>query len=325
MLGAERLLADRQRPLEERPRRCIGRERPCRYRPSRFRRYARARFRPVGGAAVAADQIERERVEPPRARPGARVVEDVSRIDRRHRLDESPPRRLGRLALPPPRRDRAHQPMQPDRLGRDRRVALVGDRLAVDEREGAQRRDRLVEPVARELRRQRLAEFLARLGEQEQRDRLGREQRRIDDQRLGGGMQLGGFVDGEGERLRDRQAAVIFGGRVFGRVEQPRGRGLEPLAIFGERDAEPLAIGRRLLMRERQAAQRLRQRLGLGALLVASRAGDEVVRADLLRPDADFDQRGDSAPRRRVRRDERARRAAGRQIGLRLAASTALS
>ena len=194
------------------------------------------------------------------------------------------------------RRCDAHQPMQPDRLRRHRRITLIGDRLAVDERKGAQRRDRLVQPVVRELRGQRLAELFARLGEQKQRDRFGREQRGIDDQRLGGGMQLGGFVDGEGERLRDRQAAMIVCGRVFGRVEQPRGRGLEPLAIVGKRDAEALAIGRRLLMREGQAAQRFRERLGLRPLLVASRAGDEVVRPDLLGPDADFHGGGDPAP-----------------------------
>ena len=81
--------------------------------------------------------------------------------------------------------------MQTDRLGHDRRVALIGNRLAIDERERPQRGNRLIQPVAREQRRQRLAELLPRLGEQEQRDRLGREQRSVDDQRLGGGMELG--------------------------------------------------------------------------------------------------------------------------------------
>jgi hypothetical protein len=141
--------------------------------------------------------------------------------------------------------------VQPDSIRRHQRIALVGDSLAVDEREGAQRRHRLVQSVVRDLRRQRLAECFARLGEQEQRDRFRREQCCIGDQRFGGGMQLGGFVDGEGERLRDRQSAMIACGRVFRCVEQPPGRGIEPLAIVGQRDAEPLAIGRRLLMRER--------------------------------------------------------------------------
>ena len=50
---------------------------------------------------------------------------------------------------------------------------------------------------------------------------------------------------------------MVFRGRVFVRIEQPRGRGLEPLAIFGKRDAEALAIGGRLFVSERQPAERL--------------------------------------------------------------------
>ena len=52
---------------------------------------------------------------------------------------------------------------------RDCRVALVGDRLAVDQGEGAQRRHGLVEAVAFERGRERRAEFLPRLGKQKQR------------------------------------------------------------------------------------------------------------------------------------------------------------
>ena len=120
--------------------------------------------------------------------------------------------------------------MQPDRLCRYRRIALIGDRFAIDEREGPQGRDRLVEPVVRKLRRQRLAELLPPFGEQEKRNRFGRKQRSVDDQRLGGGMQLGSFVDGEGERLRDRQAVVIFG------------RGVS----FAHRAAAPASVSNRL-------------------------------------------------------------------------------
>ena len=206
--------------------------------------------RPLGGGSGPGDEIERERVEPPRARPGARIVVHLARIDRRHRLDQNPPACLGRFARRRARRHRPHQPMQPDRLGRDRRIALVDDRLAVDEREGAQRRDRLVEPVVRELGRQRLAEFLPPLGEQEQRDRLGREQRRVDDQRLGGGMQLGGFVDGEREGLRDRQPVVILERRVLFGVEQLSASPRSRLAVVGEaryraaRNRRPPARGR---------------------------------------------------------------------------------
>jgi hypothetical protein len=54
----------------------------------------------------------------------------------------------------------------------DLRVALVGDRLAVEERKGPQRRHGLVETVAGQRRSERLAEFFASLGKQEQRDRL---------------------------------------------------------------------------------------------------------------------------------------------------------
>ena len=104
--------------------------------------------------------------------------------------------------------------MQADAVGRDRRIALVRDCLAIDQREGAQRRHRLVEAVVGERRRERLAEFFARLGEQEQRDRLGRQQRGVDDQRLGGGMQLRRLLDGEREGLRHRQPVVILGRRV---------------------------------------------------------------------------------------------------------------
>jgi hypothetical protein len=206
--------------------------------------------------------------------------------------------------------------MQPDRVGRYRRVALVHDGLAIDEREGPERRQSLVKPVVRELRRQRLAEFVPPLGEQEQRDRLGREQRRADDQRLGGRMQLRGPVDGEGEGFRDRQMVLIFARRVLFRIQQFRRRRLQPACVFGERHLEPLAIGRRLFVRQRQAAERQRQRLRLSALLVASGAGDEIVRADSAGPDADFDRGGDSAPGVGVRGNEHAGRAAGRQIGL---------
>jgi hypothetical protein len=50
---------------------------------------------------------------------------------------------------------------------------------------------------------------------------------------------------------------MIVGGRIFGRVEQPRGRAFEALAVIAERDAKSIAIGCRLLMRERQTAERL--------------------------------------------------------------------
>jgi hypothetical protein len=58
--------------------------------------------------------------------------------------------------------------MQADRVGRDRRVALVDDRFAVDQGEGAQCRHGLVELlVLDEQRGQRFAEIFPRFGKQE--------------------------------------------------------------------------------------------------------------------------------------------------------------
>jgi hypothetical protein len=104
-------------------------------------------------------------------------------------------------------------------------------------------------------------------------------------------MQLGCVVDGEGERLRHRHAIVVLGRRMFRIIKIAHGRGGEAAAVFGERNVEPLAIGRRLLVRERQAAERLRQESRVGALAFAARAGDKVVGAGLLGPDPYFDRR----------------------------------
>src|ERR1700722_11050694 len=113
-------------------------------------------------------------VKAPSAGPYSRVAEDVSGINPRQRLDESSPRCFDSLTLSALRGGDAHQPMQLNRLRRDGWIALVGDCLSVDEREGAQRRDSFVEPFVGELRRQRLAELLACVGEQKQRDWLCR-------------------------------------------------------------------------------------------------------------------------------------------------------
>ena len=56
--------------------------------------------------------------------------------------------------------------MQHDAVGRDRKIAFVGDRLAIDQSEGAQRRHGFVEAVAFERGRDRHAEFLPRLSKQ---------------------------------------------------------------------------------------------------------------------------------------------------------------
>ena len=90
---------------------------------------------PVG--MLATDQRQRERIQPPRAWPGRRIVEAVGRINRRHA-----PRRARAAPLPAPRppprrRDLTHQPVQADAVGRHRGLALIRDRLAVEERESS--------------------------------------------------------------------------------------------------------------------------------------------------------------------------------------------
>ena len=65
-------------------------------------------------------------------------------------------------------------------------------------------------------------------------DRLPRQQRGVDDQWLGGGVQLGCFLDGECESLRYRQTIVIFGRRMVRVVEQAHRRSLEALAVVGK-------------------------------------------------------------------------------------------
>jgi hypothetical protein len=111
-----------------------------------------------------------------------------ARIDHRQRLDKNPASLLGDFALKALGRHCPHQPVQLDRLGCYRRITFVGDCFPIDEGEVAQRSNRLVQSLALKLRRQRLAELLARLGEKEQWNCHGREQRRIRDQWLGGGM-----------------------------------------------------------------------------------------------------------------------------------------
>jgi hypothetical protein len=68
---------------------------------------------------------------------------------------------------------------------RDRGIALVYNRLAINQGECAKGRHCLVEAIARKLHDQRLAELLPRLSENEQRYRLGRQQCCMHNQRLG--------------------------------------------------------------------------------------------------------------------------------------------
>ena len=137
----------------------------------------------------------------------------------------------------------------------------------------------------------------------------------MDDQHFGGGMQFRRFVDRQGKGLRHRQPVVVFGRRVMPGIEQPRRRRGETSGVFGEPDFQPLAIGRRLLMRQWQPAQRLGQILGRLALRAAAGARDQELGADLLGPDPDLDRLGQPAPGIGVRGDQHPRRPAARQIG----------
>src|ERR1700719_161736 len=110
--------------------------------------------------------------------------------------------------------------MQAKAIGRDCRVALVHDGLAINQRKSAKRRHSLVEAVTRERRDEWFAESLTSLGEQEQRNGLRSQQRSVDDQRLGTGMQLGSLLYGEGKRLRYGHAIVVFSGCTGGVIEQ---------------------------------------------------------------------------------------------------------
>jgi hypothetical protein len=74
--------------------------------------------------------------------------------------------------------------------------------------------------VAGERSRQRLAEFLQRFGKQKERDRFRRQQGGVDDQGLGGGVELGRLLDGEREGFRHRPPVVILARRIARGVEQ---------------------------------------------------------------------------------------------------------
>src|SRR5262249_35675519 len=66
--------------------------------------------------------------------------------------------------------------------------------------------------------------------------------------------------------------------------------------ILDKRNVEPLAIGSGLLVRERQTAERFRQDFSCVTLRMSSRACDQVICANFLPPNADFDWLSDAAP-----------------------------
>ena len=57
---------------------------------------------------VVIDQRRCQRVEPPRPRPGVRIVENPIGIDCRHRFHERPPRMFARFTLAPRLRHPVH-------------------------------------------------------------------------------------------------------------------------------------------------------------------------------------------------------------------------
>jgi hypothetical protein len=72
------------------------------------------------------------------------------------------------------------------------------------------------------------------LCKQKQRYRLRGQQRGVEDQRLGGPMQLRRLVNGEGERPRYGQSILILGRRMARIIEQSHRGRLETLAVVGE-------------------------------------------------------------------------------------------
>jgi hypothetical protein len=128
-------------------------------------------------------------------------------------------------------------------------------------------------------------------------------------------MKLASLVDRQFQCLRYRRPVVVFGGRGTPIVEHSRRCCFETVEVIGDRDLESLTIGRRLFVSERQSTKRLGQHLGHFAFPVAAGSGDQIVGANLLGPEADFDRFGDAAPAGRVRCDQDTRRAASRQVG----------
>ena len=126
--------------------------------------------------------------------------------------------------------------------------------------------------------------MFARLLEHKQWDWFRRQQCGVNDQRLGCTVKLSGLIDGEREGLRHRQPIMILRWCIARVVEQSRRRDFKSTAVVDQGHFEPLAIGGRLLVRERQAAQRLRQSLGCRTLACSAGTGDQVIGADVVWP-----------------------------------------
>src|SRR5262249_12642574 len=139
MLGAKLLLADRERALEERFGLHISAQRKLPVLSDEIAQ-STCRFLSASWYSVAADQGKREPIKPPRRRQRLGITQGTFRADCRHSLDQSAPHCVPRLAFASRRRHLTHQPVQADTVGCDRRFALVGDGIAVNECKAAERR-----------------------------------------------------------------------------------------------------------------------------------------------------------------------------------------
>src|SRR5437667_2978958 len=128
-------------------------------------------------------------------------------------------------------------------------------------------------------------------------------------------MEFSCLLNGERKRFGYRSAIVVLGRSVTRFVKQARRGGCEAFGVLNERDFEAFAIGRRLLMCERQSSQQFRQSLcGLAFPRPAS-PGNEVIGTNLFGPKADFDRLCNAAPSVRIRCDKYLSGAPTWQIG----------
>ena len=98
----------------------------------------------------------------------AEVSEDLLRIDLRYCAGESASCRFDQLAYETFRCDNSHQTVHANRLSCNQGITLVSNRLPFNKGESAERCNRLVETITRELRRKRLTQLLPRLRKQKQ-------------------------------------------------------------------------------------------------------------------------------------------------------------
>jgi hypothetical protein len=77
-------------------------------------------------------------------------------------------------AIAPRCRNLTHEAVEPDCIGRDRRIAILHYLVALHQGKDAQRRNGLIQTFVRKRRGERIAKMFARLLEHEQWDRFRR-------------------------------------------------------------------------------------------------------------------------------------------------------